>query len=184
MLESKTVRRVGESAQRPVDVRVVCATHRDLSRMVATGTFREDLWFRVAVLLLSVPPLRERREDIPLLIERFAQGRPLDAALVQEMSAMPWAGNARELRNHVERVLTFGRDEAPRPERPVLTDASQASLDRPYREVREELLDDLERRYLTGLLERDRWNVTSVAERMEMTRTHIHRLIKKHALTR
>lgn len=186
MLESKTVRRVGESVQRPVDVRVVCATHRDLSRMVAVGSFREDLWFRVAVLLLSVPPLRERREDIPLLVERFAQGRALDAALVQEMSGMPWSGNARELRNHVERVLTFGRDETPRVEEHKKSgnESSRDSLEQPYREAREELLEALEKRYLVGLLERERWNVTSVAERMEMTRTHIHRLMKKHALTR
>lgn len=113
VLEQRTVRRIGESIHRPVDVRFIFATHRDLRQMVSEGTFREDLYFRIAVLPVMVPPLRERRDDIPLLVEHFlkdAGARPLDAETLALLAARPWRGNVRELRNVVERMVAFGAD--------------------------------------------------------------------------
>jgi two-component system response regulator GlrR len=112
-LESKTVRRLGEATHRLVDVRFVCATHRDLVRMVASGAFREDLFFRLSVLPVSVPPLRARLDDIETLARQFlarAQ-KPADMLtpqLIADLKARPWPGNVRELRNFIERALALG----------------------------------------------------------------------------
>jgi transcriptional regulator with GAF, ATPase, and Fis domain len=114
VLESRTLRRVGETAYRKVDVRVLSATHRDLRRMVNQGAFREDLFFRLAVLPLHVPPLRERAADLPLLLESFlgpgAQEVPND--VLGALMKLPWTGNVRELRNFAERVLALGPERA------------------------------------------------------------------------
>ncbi|MFO0760648.1 MAG: sigma 54-interacting transcriptional regulator [Byssovorax sp.] len=115
VLESRTIRRIGESEHRKVDMRLVTATHRDLRHMVNEGAFREDLYFRLAVLPIAVPPLRERLADIPLLIEHLFPGRGADqlgTELLAELLERPWLGNVRELRNFVERAMAFGPEEA------------------------------------------------------------------------
>ncbi len=189
-LESGTVRRVGESRHQRVDVRVVAATHRDLARMVADGSFREDLYFRLVVLPLEVPPLRDRREDIPLLVAHFARGRSVPRSVLEEASDRRWAGNVRELRTFVERVVALGPSEALR-----LSDGFAATpagsgggegaapdLDEPLRRVRERAADGAERAYLVGWLERTGRNVTAVAQAIGLDRTYVHRLLKKHHL--
>ena len=114
VLETRTFRRVGGHADITVDVRVVAATHRDLSRMVAEGRFREDLYFRLNVVPVEIPPLRERVDDVAILAEHFLQrfcrelGRPvvrLDPAALAVMRAYAWPGNVRELKNVIERVV-------------------------------------------------------------------------------
>jgi transcriptional regulator with GAF, ATPase, and Fis domain len=111
VLEQRTVRRLGETQHRPVDVRFVTATHRDLLGMVAAGEFREDLYFRLSVIPVSVPPLRSRREDIELLVDRFIGPEKLSLALMEEIRGLPWRGNVRELRNFVERARALGESE-------------------------------------------------------------------------
>ncbi len=116
VLEQHTVRRVGEANHRKVDVRFVSATHRDLLRMVNAGEFREDLYFRLCVIPVDVPPLRERPEDIELLVNHFLtqvgnSGR-LSPDLMREVASRPWRGNVRELRNFVERACALGPQEA------------------------------------------------------------------------
>ncbi len=108
VLEQKTVRRIGEAEHRPVDVRIVCATHRNLLEMVARGEFREDLYFRLCVIPVTVPPLRERREDIEILVKHFLGDEPVSDTLLQSLKEMPWRGNVRELRNYVERAQALG----------------------------------------------------------------------------
>jgi two-component system, NtrC family, response regulator AtoC len=114
-LESGELRRVGEAATRSVDVRVVAATNRDLRRAIADGDFREDLYYRLAVFRLRLPPLRERAQDIPRLVGALlaALGRP-DAAIapdaVQALAKRRWPGNVRELRNALERALAIAGD--------------------------------------------------------------------------
>ena len=119
-LAARTIRRVGDSQERPIDVRFVAATHRELRRMVGTGGFREDLYFRLAVLLVRLPPLRDRLDDIPLLVRVFLQQLPqtdpLDASLVHDWQRRAWPGNIRELRNAVERTVIFGVSDADLPE--------------------------------------------------------------------
>jgi transcriptional regulator with GAF, ATPase, and Fis domain len=111
VLEQRTVRRIGETQHRPVDVRFITATHRDLLAMVARGEFREDLYFRLGVIPVSVPPLRSRREDIALLVDRFVGNEKLSSALMEEIRGLPWRGNVRELRNFVERAKALGEAE-------------------------------------------------------------------------
>ena len=105
---------VGETAYRKVDVRVLSATHRDLRKMVNQGAFREDLFFRLAVLPLHVPPLRERLAERPLLLEGFlgAKAHEIPNEVLGTLMKLPWTGNVRELRNFAERVLAVGAERA------------------------------------------------------------------------
>jgi DNA-binding NtrC family response regulator len=112
VLENGTIKRVGESAYRRVDVRVIAATHRDLAVEVREGRFRSDLFYRLSVMVVRVPALRERLQDVPLLARHFARelGHRPDAIREQDMSALcahSWPGNVRELRNEVERLLVM-----------------------------------------------------------------------------
>ncbi len=122
VLQEKSVRRVGGNDEISVDVRVISATNRDLAREVATGRFREDLYYRLKVVQVEVPPLRERREDIPVLIEHFlgqltreAGGRSecpkITRPCLEELLAHDWPGNVRELQNEVTRMFALGGDE-------------------------------------------------------------------------
>jgi two-component system, NtrC family, response regulator GlrR len=116
VLESRTVRRVGETVHRNVDVRFLSATHRDLLTMVNAAEFREDLYFRLSVLPVHVPALRDRKEDIDLLVSHFLRGAGgpshIPAELMRELTTRPWRGNVRELRNFVERARALGATEA------------------------------------------------------------------------
>ncbi len=112
VLDRRELRRVGEVKPRPIDVRVVAATNRDLKAMCKEGRFREDLYFRLAVVSVQVPALRERPEDIPLLVQHFIKqlGRQdfrLSSATMQKLQAYGWPGNVRELRNLVERAVSL-----------------------------------------------------------------------------
>jgi transcriptional regulator with GAF, ATPase, and Fis domain len=119
VLQDRTVQRIGGLKKIPFDVRIVAATHRDIRAMVSAGTFREDLYYRLNVLPINIPPLRERRDDIPLLVDYFATnfckelGRPpLRAELrdIQRLTMNPWPGNIRELENVVKRAVVFSKD--------------------------------------------------------------------------
>jgi two-component system, NtrC family, response regulator GlrR len=120
VLESRTVRRVGETGYRTVDVRFISATHRDLLSMVGAGEFREDLYFRLSVIPIEVPALRDRREDIEHLVNHFCKGfgfggspiASFDPQLMRELVDRPWRGNVRELRNFVDRARALGAKEA------------------------------------------------------------------------
>lgn len=120
VLQEGEVRRVGETQSRKVDVRVLAATARDLRELVANGGFRDDLFFRLAVVEIHIPPLRERREDIPLLAEHFAggiatrEGRPtpvITPKVAEVLAARTWPGNVREFANFMERTMIFCRGE-------------------------------------------------------------------------
>ena len=204
-IESRTVRRIGEAAYREVDVRFIAATHRDLASMVGVGAFREDLFFRLAVLPLDVPPLRERRDDIPLLARTFAEESPathLDDVTIDALIAYPWLGNIRELRNFVERVRAVGaaqaltmlrggdpvtaspRASAPPPalSPPAWSALPAAPLDRPFKELREEWNDHLERDYFAGLVRKLGRNVPAVADAAQLDQTYVRRMLRKHEL--
>jgi DNA-binding NtrC family response regulator len=192
-IESRTVRRIGESHYRKVNVRFVSATHRDLRTMVNSGAFREDLYFRLAVLPVTIPALRKRTEDIPLLVRHFlppGAAGALSPELVRELSARPWLGNVRELRNFVERAVALGAREAlalaadaPR-STPQSGSLGTIDLDQPFKDLRERWIDHLEHAYIHGLLQRHHWNVSAVAQAAGLDRTYVHRLIRKHDLER
>ncbi len=187
VIETRTIRPVGETLHHPVDVRIVAASHRDLLQMVATGAFREDLYFRLAVLPLEVPPLRTRREDIDALVEHFLGGRTLPEDAMVQLRERPWLGNVRELRNFVERAAALGANEALRMSAPLeraAPDLPVVDVAEPFKEAKERWLAHLERSYLSKLLEDKRWNVSAVAEAMGLDRTYVHRLMRKHDLGR
>jgi transcriptional regulator with GAF, ATPase, and Fis domain len=190
VLESQTVKRLGESEHRRVDVRLIAATHRDLRRMVNAGAFREDLYFRIAVLPLVVPPLRARKPDIPLLFRHFLAGRqPREPVSERDLCEMPWLGNVRELRNFVERLCAFGARDAmggslapppAGPEEPP--EGTPVAFEQPFKEFRERWIDHGEREYVRRLLERHGRNVAVAAESAGLDRTYVYRLIRKHGL--
>jgi len=130
VLESRTLRRVGETTYKKIDVRVLSATHRDLRTMVNQGAFREDLFFRLSVLPLQVPPLRERITDLPLLLESFlgSRAKEIGPDVLATLMKLPWTGNVRELRNFAERLLAVGAERAVAMATPVDAPAESAQV--------------------------------------------------------
>ena len=190
VVETHAVRHIGETAYRKIDVRIMAASNRDLRTMVNAGAFREDLYFRLAVVPITMPPLRDRLDDVPLLVQRFAGPRAstlLTPQLLQEIAVRPWPGNVRELKNFIDRVTALGTAEAlalaspgtlPRPS----VELPPVSIDRPFKSVREEWLNHLERHYVRQLLERHQRNISAAADAAGLDRTYLHRLIRKHGL--
>ncbi|AKF03756.1 Response regulator of zinc sigma-54-dependent two-component system [Sandaracinus amylolyticus] len=193
-LERRRIRRVGGTQDIPIDLRVVCATHRDLRAEVNANRFRLDLFYRLAIVRVLVPPLRERASDVPTLIAHFLEEAgyegPIDAlfppASIDELKRRPWPGNVRELRNTVLATLALGRpppdddDDAP-PSAPGATAIPDALLRRPYKEARREVVDAFERRYLEALLERTE-SVRAAAREASMDRSYLIELLRRHGL--
>ena len=194
-LESKTFRRIGETEYRSIKARFLTATHRDLASMVNAGTFREDLFFRLNVLPVTVPPLRERKEDIPLIVEAMLQerGAPPLGAPMEELMDRSWPGNVRELRSFVERAVTLGAAEALALAGPAAPHGGAApspdafppvDVSVPFKDVRDAWLEHLEKTYVKNALDKHGGNVTAVAEHAGLARSYVHRLIRKHDLDR
>jgi two-component system, NtrC family, response regulator GlrR len=194
VLEGRQVRRVGSNNFRHVDVRVIAATNRDLRDLVNSGRFRADLYYRLAVLRVRLPPLRERPEDIPLIVGRLLTSLPaspehvariLDPASVFRMQQAVWAGNVRELRNYLERCLVF-RDALP----PVAGDllapdgpgSREVDVSHSLREVRDDAIRGVERRYLQVILTRHAGNITAAAKAAGVDRAYFYRLLWRHGI--
>ncbi|MFZ5468262.1 MAG: sigma 54-interacting transcriptional regulator [Myxococcota bacterium] len=181
VLDASAVRKVGEDRPRQVDVRVVAATHRNLSAEVGAGRFRKDLFFRLAVVLARVPPLRERPDDIPPLAREFLRqaGRAdleLSAELLGKLCSYGWPGNVRELRNVIERVVTgVGFDS-----RSEWVETEQKLL--PFKEAKERLVDVFAREYIAKLLEASEGNLSEAARRSGINRNHVQRLAAKYGV--
>lgn len=190
VLEAGTVRRVGEDRHRKVDVRIVAATHRDLEKEVEANRFRRDLYYRLAVVPVTVPPLRDRLDDIPLLAQHFVKsmGRgdfELPKALLTRFSAYHWPGNVRELRNLVERALA-GADVEPLPQESsaarAMASSTESITDLPFKEAKERLVDSFTREYLVALLEKCEGNISQMAREAGIARNYVHRLVTKYGL--
>jgi DNA-binding NtrC family response regulator len=189
-IESRSVRRIGETGYRAVNVRFLSSTHRDLRWMVNQGAFREDLFFRLAVVPITVPPLRARPEDIAHLAAHFfGSHAAVTVELGRELGARAWVGNVRELRNFVERARAFGAREAlaltPDGRGPGAGAGERmppVRVDVPFKELREQWLDHLEREYLRGMIARHGRAVSTIADAAGLDRTYIHRLLRKHDL--
>jgi len=207
VLENREIKRVGGDRQIPVNVRVVAATNRDLRQMVNEGTFREDLYYRLSVVQIELPALKDRPEDIPQLVEffladitkrRFPDGEStLSVApdAMRRMQAYPWPGNIRELKNTVERGGSLADD-------PVLTvadlmpgahkstptiigggSAAQFVEDgMEFKDAKGRVLEEFEAAYLTKLLEKHDNNVTRSAKAAGLTRYHLRELAKKYGI--
>ncbi len=200
VLDRRQVRRVGETQSVDVDIRVIAATHRDLRAMVRAGQFREDLYYRLAVVATHVPPLRERKADIPALATWFADkmGRGSFAqspSLLEQLQRHDWPGNVRELRNVVERALSLGdaaladlgdggssRAPASVEETAQRAGSNPDVLDMPFKEAKAQLVEAFERDYLSALLARHHGNISRAAAEAGIDRNYIHRLVKKYGL--
>ena len=190
-LEAREVRRVGANTSRPIDVRVLAATHRSLAQSVNEGVFREDLYYRLAVVELELPPLRARRDDIVTIAQRFYErftgtDDRLSEGLVAALHARSWTGNVRELRNFIERSVTLGtatelRRESGEPgghgDPPSLGSPLEVPVHLPLREARVAWMDQFERRYAEALLARTAGNVTRAAEIAGVHRRSFQRLL-------
>ena len=193
VLQEGTFNRVGDTETRKVDVRIIAATNRDLSAMVAAGLFREDLYYRIHVLAVHLPALRERPEDIPLLIEHFLsrhrRQRPkrLSGECTARMLAYPWPGNVRELENEVERLVVLAGDASqigaellsPRIRDWVPTQPATPELDTRSLPA---AIEALERRMIGAAMARHRGNKTRVAEELGVSRRNLIRLVQKYQL--
>ncbi len=195
-LEEYNIERVGGSKQIPVDVRVVAATNKDLAAAIRDGGFREDLFHRLNVIPIHIPSLRERREDVGVLVAAFVEElcakngfapKTITPRAVAELAGMNWSGNVRELRNYVERlvILTPGREIAsagsgPSGERPEggMDDMISGSA------TLQEFKDRSEGAFIGFHLEKHGWNVSKTAEALGMERSHLYTKIKKFGLER
>jgi DNA-binding NtrC family response regulator len=196
VLQSGELVRVGGEETVEVDVRVLAATNRDLTALVRDGQFREDLYFRLNVVHLQVPPLRDRLSDIPLLVDFFVHAicaengfrrKPVVDEVICRLQAWSWPGNVRELNNVVERMVIMSGDQV------CLDDLPHEIKGRPPvprpasfsgRMSLREFKDEAERRFIEETLERVGWNVSRAAQELGVERTNLHKKIKSHDIRR
>jgi transcriptional regulator with GAF, ATPase, and Fis domain len=197
VLQERKVRPVGAHEEIEVSARVICATNRDLKAMVAGGTFREDLFYRVSVIPVELPPLRERREDIPDLVEHFVEkfcnetGRKVDVSpkAMELLERYNFPGNVRELEHTIERAVALERTDLIQPERlpEQITQYNPArvaaSLDLPEEGINITAhLDQLEKTYLLEALRRTGGNQTRAAELLQLSVRSLRHLLDKHGI--
>jgi transcriptional regulator with PAS, ATPase and Fis domain len=192
-LESRRVRRVGATPHIPIDVRVIAATNRSLYQAVNQGTFRDDLYYRLAVVEVELPPLRARMEDIPLLAAHFLErltGAPSTPPqeMLATLVARPWPGNVRELRNVIERSLSLGWQATAATLRPHEAQKSAGSgaaggpsipTDLPLKEARLAWVEQFETVYVRALLDKTQGNVTRAAAMAGVNRRFLQRMMAR-----
>jgi DNA-binding NtrC family response regulator len=202
VLESREIRRTGENEARKVDVRVIAATNRRLESEVNRGRFREDLYYRLGVVTVRMPPLRKRIGDLPILIRVILRSLNAEESLhlftpevLADLGQHDWPGNVRELRNYVERSVVL-EQAAPTSERPsaysirpppmtgvALPEAgSSPDLEKSFKLAKDELIGDFERRYLSALLDWAGGNISKAARKAKMDRMYLYRLLQRHDL--
>lgn len=199
VLEDNEVRPVGGTRVKRVDMRFIAATNQDLEERVRNGTFRKDLYYRLAVIGIRVPPLRERIEDIPViarhLLSQFGHemGKPhiyLDSAAMSELAAYSWPGNVRELRNVIERAVMLAAEEAitddeirallPSAKKHSATSDGSRYASLPYMEAKTKVLDEFTRAYVKAKLALHNGHITKAAEDSGIPRQHFSLLMKRY----
>jgi transcriptional regulator with GAF, ATPase, and Fis domain len=207
VLENREIKRVGGDRQIPVNVRVVAATNRDLRQMVNDGTFREDLYYRLSVVQIELPSLRERPEDIPLLVNSFLDdfshrrfpGEERRFTITKDamarLVAYPWPGNVREMKNTVERAASLcdspeltvkdllpSSQKTPPEVLPGGTAEQFVEEELPFKEAKQRVLDAFEAAYLKALLDKHGNNITRSAQAAGLTRYHLRELAKRYGI--
>ena len=191
-LEERQVRRLGGQTFMDLDIRVIAATHQDLEGMVAAKKFRDDLFYRLNVLTIRVPLLRERAGDIPLLADHFLQtfvrrrGKPvlgISAAALLVLEQYPWPGNIRELRNVIERAVSLTSEQYISPlDLPDELLRKSQNMRVAFRQEKRKSVENFERQSITELLTRTQGNVTEAAKISGMDRAALHRLMRKYGI--
>jgi DNA-binding NtrC family response regulator len=200
VLETRRVRKVGDTLEHDVDIRLVATTNRSLAEMVKVGAFRADLYYRLNVVPVSLPPLRERSGDIPLLtavfLEHFSRelgvaGQGFSPEALRQLDIYPWPGNVRELRNIVERLaVLYGGSRIelhhlPGELREAKAEVAPSQVPLTWEELKRlkrQIVDDLECRFLSAALDRCGQNITQAAEDVGMQRTNFHALLRSRGL--
>jgi len=191
VLQEGTFTPVGDTALRTVDVRIIAATNRELKKMVERGEFREDLYYRINVIQLTVPPLRERREDLPALVDHFlkrnAKGRRLKAkrltkSCMTRMLEYAWPGNIRELENEIERLVVLAGDDKLIGEELLSSRIRQETREEGGPRSLPAAVDALERNLIYEVLKRTHWNKTKAAEELRISRRNLIRKVNKYKL--
>ncbi len=191
VLEQREVRRVGDTQVIPLDVRIIAATNRDLAAEVKALRFRSDLYYRLMVAEVTMPPLRERIEDLPLLVGAILQQLGAEAShdalfdrpeFIAELHKHSWPGNARELRNYLSRCISLQQYVAPALLGEVNEETSPIDIDVPLRELRERWIEKFEKLYLEKILLANGGNVTLAARAAGLNRAHFHRLLARHGI--
>ncbi|MCD6098546.1 sigma 54-interacting transcriptional regulator [bacterium] len=200
-IEDKSIQRLGGRSPVKVDVRIIAATNRELEALCKDGRFRQDLFFRLSGIRIKIPPLRERPEDIPLLVERFVKkfaheiGKEIigiSPLVIKYLRDLPWNGNVRELENLVREMVLFSKgklitvDDIPSgwarsaggEETPIATSLEE------MKSLKKRYCDEVERKSIEAVLKKCGWNVTRAAELFGINRVRLHSLIKKHGLRR
>ncbi len=202
-LQESKITRVGGEKEIEVDVRVVAATNKDLLKEIEAGNFRMDLYHRLSVILIHVPPLNERKDDIVLLTQNFLEeicndyGMPpkkISEAALDALKALPWTGNIRELRNMVERLVILSdkaiTDDDVRafanPSAPASTSSAAAAPQTDFNQFKnfQDYKDFAEREYIKFKLEKNNWNVSKTADDIDIQRSHLYSKIEKYGLKR
>lgn len=188
VLQSRQVNRVGAVTSKPIDIRLVCATNQSLKEMVASGTFRQDLLFRMNTIEISLPPLRERKEDISLLVEHFTrlycnkykkELKTVDIASIKKLEAYSWPGNVRELQHAVERAVIMAESSVLVPKDFLLSqdqDQVEQVLFEDYN------LEEVEKMVLRKALKKHSGNISKAAEELGLTRASLYRRLEKYGL--
>ena len=202
-LERREIQRLGGDKPIPFDVRIIAATNRDLRTMVAKGEFREDLYYRLAVVSLELPPLRDRKEDIPILVDHFLNGLGADrsqlpAGALDRFVEHPWPGNCRELKNAVERAVVLGETRflhgqsaedpaAPQasttsnsPDEPTGSFKIDATV--PYKDQKSAVIADFEERYVRLLMKVHNGNVSAASRVAGIDRMSLHKILDRYGL--
>lgn len=203
VIETRELKRVGGDRTIKSDVRVLAATNRDLRTMVSEGAFREDLYFRLSVIQVEIPPLRERAEDVILLVEemleelndssRFDQSLELSTDALEELQRHGWPGNVRELKNVLERAASLA--DGPLLQRhdlfltgmnpgPIAQQKPVFNVDptTDYKTAKHLVLEEFERQYLDSLMEKTTGNISAAARKSGLTRYHLREILKKHEM--
>jgi two-component system nitrogen regulation response regulator NtrX len=196
VLEEQAFERVGGKDTLRVDVRVLAASNQNLPELIGQGRFREDLFYRLAVIPIEVPPLRQRPEDIPLLVEHFVglfsgenakRPKTISVEALAYFLSYEWPGNVRELRNMVERLVimtpgdVIGPDALPPPlrARDAVATADDTQREKTLKEAREAF----ERAFILGELRAHDWNMTRTADKLGIERSHLYRKLKIYGIT-
>jgi len=203
VLQEREFTPVGGTKVKRVDIRLIAATNKDLEKMIQVGTFREDLYYRLNIVPISIPLLRERQEDIPLLavhfLKKYAEemGKTIKGFTPEAMGKLmkyPWPGNIRELENVVERTVVMIDDEMVREEHLILPGQKEKEplpehvpltseeLKELKKQIREKAVEDIEKAFVLSALERHNWNVTRAAEEVGMLRPNFQALMRKYNL--